>query len=82
MRSRDTLSKTEWVVNSPGFREWLDSDSLLIIRGPRGSGKSTLAYRIALFLGVEQEEDLEDSPRRCVLSYFYRNTLGSDDVIV
>ncbi|KID83800.1 Ankyrin [Metarhizium guizhouense ARSEF 977] len=82
MRSRDTLSKTEWVVNSHGFREWLDSDSLLIIRGPRGSGKSTLAYRIAHFLGVEQEEDLEDSPRRCVLSYFYRNTLGSDHVIV
>lgn len=82
MRSRDTLSKTEWVVNSHGFREWLDSDSLLIIRGPRGSGKSTLAYRIAHFLGVEEEEDLEDTPRRCVLSYFYRNTLGSDDVIV
>ncbi|KID72302.1 Ankyrin, partial [Metarhizium brunneum ARSEF 3297] len=82
MRSRDTLSKTEWVVNSHGFKEWLDSDSLLIIRGPRGSGKSTLAYRIAHFLGVEKEEDLEDTPRRCVLSYFYRNTLGSDDVIV
>ncbi|KAK8925550.1 Ankyrin-3 [Metarhizium anisopliae] len=82
MRSRDTLSKTEWVVNSHGFREWLDSDSLLIIRGPRGSGKSTLAYRIAHFLGVEKEEDLEDTPRRCVLSYFYGNTLGSDDVIV
>ncbi|KAF5125076.1 Ankyrin-3 [Metarhizium anisopliae] len=82
MRSRDTLSKTEWVVNSHGFKEWLDSDSLLIIRGPRGSGKSTLAYRIAHFLGVEKEENLEDTPRRCVLSYFYRNTLGSDDVIV
>ncbi|KAF2972771.1 hypothetical protein GQX73_g779 [Xylaria multiplex] len=57
------------------FDKWLKSGTLLVIREPIGPGKSTFAHQIIHALGVgPQREGGPDSPRKCVLSYFFINS--------